>query len=119
MIPKIIKNNYYTLVIYTLITLILLILYLGSTNLIEGNTCMDSSSSLARTGLLNIINCTNSTNRVSPPPFTDIGSICVNNANNTKINIINAGGLGNQVSNLFNSTGQLLSSVANADGQCG
>ena len=38
---------------------------------------------------------------------------------NTKINIMNAGGLGNQASNLFNSTGQLLSNVANADGQCG
>jgi len=119
MIPKIIKNNYYILLIYTLTVLILLMLYLGSYNLVEGNTCMDDTESLANTGLLNIINCTNSRNNISPiTPFTDISSICVNNANNTKINIINAGGLGNQASNLFNSTGQLLSNAANANGQC-
>ena len=111
MIPKIIKNYYY--IIYTLIVLILLMLYLGSYNLVEGNTCM------ADTGLLNIINCTNNSNNITPiTPFTDISSVCVNNADNTKINIINAGGVGNQTSNLFNSTGQLLSNAANANGQC-
>ena len=106
----------YKILIYTLIVLILLILYLGSTNLIEGNTCMNNSSS---SGLLNIISCNNNNNNNNNnTTFTDISSICINNSNNTINNIIRAGGLGNQASNLYNSTGQLLSNAANARGLC-
>jgi hypothetical protein len=97
-------------------------LYLGSTNLIliEGNTCMDDMSS---SGLLNIISCTNNNNDNNPSTlnnttFTDISSVCTNNREKTVTNIVRSGGLGNQASNLYNSTGQLLSNAANASGLC-
>ena len=107
----------YKLVIYALIVLILSILYLGSTNLIEGNTCMNNSSS---SSLLNIISCSNknNNNNNTNTTFTDISSVCINNTNDTINNIVSAGGLGNQASDLYNSTGQLLSNAANARGLC-
>jgi len=118
MISKIYKNIYYKLVIYVLIIALLLMLYLGSTNLIEGNTCMNDMSS---SGLLNIISCTNDNNNPNDfnnTTFTDISSVCTNNKEKTINNIVRSGGLGNQASNLYNSTGQLLSNAANASGQC-
>jgi hypothetical protein len=94
-------------------------LYLGSTNLIliEGNTCMDDMSS---SGLLNIISCTNNNNSstLNNTTFTDISSVCTNNNEKTVTNIVRSGGLGNQASNLYSSTGQLLSNAANASGLC-
>jgi hypothetical protein len=120
MIVKISKT-YYKLLIYTLIIALLLMLYLGSTNLIEGNTCMDEEETGS---LLNIISCTNSyntsnnNNNAGSSIFTDMSSVCVNNANKTISNIIGAGGLGNQASDLYNSTGQLVSNTANANGLC-
>ena len=119
MIVKIYNNNYYKLVIYVLIIALLLMLYLGSTNLIEGNTCMNDMSS---SGLLNIISCTNDNNNnpnnLNNTTFTDISSVCTNNREKTVTNIVRSGGLGNQASNLYNSTGQLLSNAANASGLC-
>jgi hypothetical protein len=103
----------YKLVIYVLIILIILILYLGSYNIIEGNSCMNNSST---SSLLNIISCAN--NNINNNTFTDISSVCINNTNDTINNIVKAGGLGNQASNLYNSTGQLLSNAANARGLC-
>jgi len=103
----------YKLVIYVLIILIILILYLGSYNIIEGNSCMNNSST---SNLLNIISCAN--NNINNNTFTDISSVCINNTNDTINNIVKAGGLGNQASNLYNSTGQLLSNAANARGLC-
>lgn len=115
------NKTYYKVLIYTLITALLLMLYLGSTSLIEGNTCMDK---VETSGLLNTISClsnyntSNNNNNAGYSVFTDISSVCVNNANNTINNIISAGGLGNQASNLYNSTGQLVSNTANARGLC-
>ena len=115
------NKTYYKVLIYTLITALLLMLYLGSTSLIEGNTCMDQ---VGTGGLLNTISClsnyntSNNNNNAGYSVFTDISSVCVNNANNTINNIISAGGLGNQASNLYNSTGQLVSNTANANGLC-
>jgi predicted metalloprotease len=106
----------YKLVIYVLIILIILILYLGSYNIIEGNSCMNNSST---SSLLNIISCANNNiNNINNNTFTDISSVCINNTNDTINNIVKAGGLGNQASNLYNSTGQLLSNAANARGLC-
>ncbi len=118
MIPKIIKNNYYILLIYTLTVLILLMLYLGSTNLVEGNTCMDTTDSVVDGGLLNIISCSKNNNITSTTTVLDMSSICTNNLDNTINNIIEYGGLGNPASNLINSSGQLLSNAANARGIC-
>jgi|UniRef100_A0A6C0CCW1 hypothetical protein len=120
MISKI-NKTYYKLVIYTLIIALLLMLYLGSTNLIEGNTCMDE---VETGGLLNTISCmsnhntSNNNNNAGSSIFTDMSSVCVDNAHKTISNIIGAGGLGNQASDLYNSTGQLVSNTANANGLC-
>jgi hypothetical protein len=118
MLYKIIKNHSYKLVIYALIIFLLLILFLGNHNLIEGNTCNDSEESLANSTLLDIINCNYET--ISDTVFTDISStsICSNNLEDTINNVNNAGGLGSQAGDLYNSTGQLLSNAANADGRC-
>ena len=106
----------YKLLIYILIILILLMLYLGSYNLVEGNTCMNPEGI---SGLLNTISCSNNANRNNESTaFTDISSICVNNADNTKNNIVRYGGLGNPASDILNSSGQLLSNAANARGLC-
>ena len=119
MLYKIIKNHSYKLVIYALIIFLLLILYLGNHNLIEGNTCNESKESLASSTLLNIINCSDSNYEISTiSAFTDISSICSNNLEDTINNVNNAGGLGNQASDLYNSSGQLLSNAANAQGNC-
>jgi hypothetical protein len=125
MIAKINKTYYklsiYKLLIYTLIIALLLMLYLGSTNLIEGNTCINEVDT---NGLLNTISCmsnynsTNNNNNAGASIFTDLSSACVNNANKTISNIIGAGGLGNQASDLYNITGQLVSNTANANGLC-
>jgi hypothetical protein len=125
MIAKINKTYYkltiYKLLIYTLITALLLILYLGSTNLIEGNTCINE---VETNGLLNTISCmssyntSNNNNNAGASILTDLSSVCVNNANKTISNIIDAGGLGNQASDLYNITGQLVSNTANANGLC-
>ena len=122
MIVKI-NKTYIKLLIYTLIIALLLMLYLGSTNLIliEGNTCINE---VETSGLLNTISCmadyntSNNNNNAGSSIFTDTSSVCVNNANKTISNIIDAGGLGNQASNLYNSTGQLVSNTANANGLC-
>ena len=120
MIVKI-NKTYIKLLIYTLIIALLLMLYLGSTNLIEGNTCMNEAET---GGLLNTISCmtdyntSNNNNNAGSSIFTDMSSVCVNNANKTISNIIDAGGLGNQASDLYNSTGQLVSNTANANGLC-
>jgi hypothetical protein len=96
-------------------------LYLGSTNLIEGNTCMDEEETGS---LLNIISCTNNynstnnNNNAGSSIFTDMSSACINNENNTTSNIIAAGGLGNQASDLYYSMGQLVSNTARANGLC-
>jgi hypothetical protein len=113
-----INNNYYKLIIYILITLLLLMLYLGSTNLVEGNTCMDTTDSVVDGGLLNIISCSKTNNTASTTTVIDMSSICTNNLDNTINNIIEYGGLGNPASNLINSSGQLLSNAANARGIC-
>lgn len=116
-----INKTYIKLLIYTLIIALLLMLYLGSTNLIEGNTCMDEADT---GGLLNTISCmgdyntSNNNNNAGYSVFTDISSVCVNNANNTINNIISAGGLGNQASNLYWKTGRLVSDTANANRLC-
>jgi|LauGreStaDraftv2_3_1035109.scaffolds.fasta_scaffold34134_2 hypothetical protein len=115
---KIIKNNYYKLLIYILILLLLLMLYLGSNNLVEGNTCMDTTDSVVNGGLLNIISCSKTNNIPSTTTVLDMSSICTNNVDNTINNIIEYGGLGNPASNLLNSSGQLLSNAANARGLC-
>jgi hypothetical protein len=125
MIAKINKTYYklsiYKLLIYTLIIALLLMLYLGSTNLIEGNTCINEVDT---NGLLNTISCmsnynsTNNNNNAGASILTDLSSVCVNNANKTISNIIGAGGLGNQASDLYNITGQLVSNTANANGLC-
>jgi hypothetical protein len=125
MIAKINKTYYklsiYKLLIYTLIIALLLMLYLGSTNLIEGNTCINEVDT---NGLLNTISCmsnynsTNNNNNAGASILTDLSSACVNNANKTISNIIGAGGLGNQASDLYNITGQLVSNTANANGLC-
>lgn len=120
MIAKI-NKTYYKLLIYTLIIALLLMLYLGSTNLIEGNTCIDEEETGS---LLNIISCTNSyntsnnNNNAGASILTDMSSACINNENKTTSNIIAAGGLGNQASDLYYSTGQLVSSTATANGLC-
>ena len=120
MIVKITKT-YYKLLIYTLIIALLLMLYLGNSNLIEGNTCMDE---VETGGLLNTVSCmsnynsTNNNNNAGSSILTDSSSACVNNANKTISNIIGAGGLGNQASNLFYSTGQTVSNTATAYGLC-
>jgi hypothetical protein len=125
MIAKINKTYYklsiYKLLIYTLIIALLLMLYLGNFNLIEGNTCMNG---VATNGLLNTISCmsnyniSNNNNNAGSSILIDTSSACVNNANRTISNIISAGGLGNQASNLYNITGQLVSNTANANGLC-
>ena len=115
------NKTYYKVLIYTLIIALLLMLYLGSTSLIEGNTCMDE---VETGGLLNTISClsnyntSNNNNNAGYSVFTDISSVCINNTNDTINNIVSAGGLGNQASDLYNSTGQLLSNAANARGLC-
>jgi hypothetical protein len=77
---------------------------------------MNNSST---SSLLNIISCANNNiNNINNNTFTDISSVCINNTNDTINNIVKAGGLGNQASNLYNSTGQLLSNAANARGLC-
>lgn len=120
MIAKI-NKTYYKLLIYTLIIALLLMLYLGSSNLIEGNTCMNE---VETGGLLNTVSCMsnynigNNNNNAGASILTDSSSVCVNNANRTISNIIDAGGLGNQASDLYNSTGQLVSNTANARGLC-
>ena len=120
MIVKI-NKTYIKLLIYTLIIALLLMLYLGSTSLIEGNTCMNE---VETGGLLNTISCmadyntSNNNNNAGSSIFTDTSSVCVNNANKTISNIIDAGGLGNQASNLYYETGQLVSSTATANGLC-
>ena len=111
-------NYYYKLIIYILITLLLLMLYLGNTNLVEGNTCMDTTDSVVNGGLLNIISCSNNNTTTSTTTVIDMSSICTNNLDNTINNIIEYGGLGNPASNLINSSGQLLSNAANARGLC-
>ena len=93
-------------------------LYLGSTNLIEGNTCMNTTDSIVNGGLLNIISCSKNNNNTSTTTVIDMSSICTNNANDTINNIVGYGGLGNPASNLLNSSGQLLSNAANARGLC-
>lgn len=125
MIAKINKTYYklsiYKLLIYTLIIALLLMLYLGSTNLIEGNTCMDE---VETNGVLNTISCMsnynsgNNNNNAGSNLLTDMSSACVNNENSTINNIIAAGGLGNQASDLYYSTGQVVSSTATANGLC-
>jgi hypothetical protein len=47
-----------------------------------------------------------------------MSSACINNENNTTSNIIAAGGLGNQASDLYYSMGQLVSNTARANGLC-
>jgi competence protein ComGC len=125
MIAKVNKTYYklsiYKLLIYTLIIALLLMLYLGSSNLIEGNTCINDVDT---NGLLNTVSCmsnynsTNNNNNAGASLLTDMSSACVNNENNTINNIIAAGGLGNQASDLYYSTGQLVSSTATAYGLC-
>jgi|LakMenEpi03Aug12_release.lakeMendotaPanAssembly.Ray.scaffolds.fasta_scaffold41249_4 hypothetical protein len=125
MIAKINKTYYklsiYKLLIYTLIIALLLMLYLGSSNLIEGNTCINEVDT---NGLLNTISCmsnynsTNNNNNAGASILTDMSSACVNNENNTTSNIIAAGGLGNQASDLYYSMGQLVSNTARANGLC-
>jgi hypothetical protein len=125
MIAKINKTYYklsiYKLLIYTLIIALLLMLYLGSSNLIEGNTCINEVDT---NGLLNTISCMsnynsgNNNNNAGSTLLTDMSSACVNNANRTISNIIGAGGLGNQASDLYYMTGQLVSNTANANGLC-
>ena len=93
-------------------------LYLGNTNLVEGNTCMDTTDSVVNGGLLNIISCSKNNNITNTTTVIDMSSICTNNLDNTINNIIEYGGLGNSASNLINSSGQLLSNAANARGLC-
>lgn len=125
MIAKINKTYYklsiYKLLIYTLIIALLLMLYLGSYNLIEGNTCMDE---VETGGLLNTVSCMsnynsgNNNNNAGYSIITDSSSACINNENKTTSNIIAAGGLGNQASDLYYSTGQIVSNTASANGLC-